>query len=160
MHLPIGAVLRYDQDDTMTVVAARSDRPHPFESGTRWPIRRPGVAARVRQTGRPARSQDYANRPGTFAAKAREVGLHSIVAAPIIVDGTVWGLVIIASTAGPVPDDAEERLGEFTELLGAAIANTQAAPNSPRRAPASSLPQTRPGGGWSGTCTTGFSSVS
>ncbi len=125
MHLPIGAVLRYDQDDTMTVVAARSDRPHPFESGTRWPIRRPGVAARVRQTGRPARSQDYANRPGTFAAKAREVGLHSIVAAPIIVDGTVWGLVIIASTAGPVPDDAEERLGEFTELLGAAIANTQ-----------------------------------
>ena len=124
MHLPIGAVLRYEQDETMTVVAARSDRPHPFETGTRWPIR-PGVAAQVRQTGRPARSQDYANRSGAFAAKARESGLRSIVAAPIIVDGVVWGLVIIASTAGPIPDDAEERLADFTELLAAAIANTQ-----------------------------------
>jgi signal transduction histidine kinase len=34
-------------------------------------------------------------------------------------------LVIIASTAGPIPDDAEERLADFTELLAAAIANTQ-----------------------------------
>jgi signal transduction histidine kinase len=124
MHLPIGAVLRYEQDNTMIVVAARSDRPHPFEPGTRWPIRYPGVAAQVQQTGHAARSQDYANRPGTFAAKAREVGLRSIVAAPIIVDGAVWGLVIIASTARPIPDDAEERLADFTELLAAAVANT------------------------------------
>ena len=40
-------------------------------------------------------------------------------------DGAVWGLVTIASTDGPLPDRAEDRLAEFTELLGTAIANTQ-----------------------------------
>ena len=37
MHLPIAAVQRYEDDETMTVMAAWSDRPHPFEPGTRWP---------------------------------------------------------------------------------------------------------------------------
>ena len=125
MHLPIAAVLRYDEDEAMTVVAARSDRPHPFEPGSRHPFPPAGVAARVRQTGRPARSQDYENRRDAFGAQARAVGLRGIVAAPIIVNGAVWGLVVIGSTAGPVSDDAEDRLAEFTELLGAAVANTQ-----------------------------------
>jgi signal transduction histidine kinase len=51
------------------------------------------------------------------------MGLYSVAAAPIIVDGAVWGLVTIASTDGPIPDHAEDRLAEFTELLGTAIAN-------------------------------------
>ena len=69
--------------------------------------------------------EDYSHRPGAFAAKAREVGLYSTAAAPITVDGAVWGLVTIASTDGPLPDRTEDRLAEFTELLGTAIANTQ-----------------------------------
>jgi signal transduction histidine kinase len=126
MHLPVAGVQRYDEDDdTMTVLAAWSDRPHPFQPGTRGPLYGAGLAARVRRTGRAARAQDYTNRRGTFAAVARELGLHSVVGAPIIVDGAVWGLVTIASTEGPIPDHAEDRLAEFTELLGTAIANTQ-----------------------------------
>ena len=109
----------------MTVIAAWSDRPHPFQPGTRWPFHASGLAARVRQTGRAGRVEDYSHRRGAFAAKAREVGLHSVAAAPIIVDGAVWGLVTIASTDGPLPDHVEDRLAEFTELLGTAIANTQ-----------------------------------
>jgi signal transduction histidine kinase len=69
--------------------------------------------------------EDYSRRPGAFAAKARELGLQSTAAAPITVDGAVWGLVTIASTDGPLPDRTEDRLAEFTELLGTAIANTQ-----------------------------------
>ena len=125
MHLPIAAVQRYEDDETMTVIAAWSDRPHPFRPGTRWPYHASGLAARVRQTGRAGRVVDYSHRRGAFAAKAREVGLHSVAAAPIIVDGAVWGLVTIASTDGPIPDQAEGHLAEFTELLGTAIANTQ-----------------------------------
>jgi signal transduction histidine kinase len=53
------------------------------------------------------------------------MGLYSVAAAPIIVDGAVWGLVTIASTDGPIPDHAEDHLAEFTELMGTAIANTQ-----------------------------------
>jgi signal transduction histidine kinase len=124
MHLPIAAVQRYD-GETMTVIAAWSDRPHPFQPGTRWPFHRSGLAGRVRQTGRAGRVEDYSRRRGAFAVKAREVGLRSVAAAPITVDGAVWGLVTIASTDGPIPDQAEGRLAEFTELLGTAIANTQ-----------------------------------
>jgi signal transduction histidine kinase len=69
--------------------------------------------------------EDYSRRPGAFAAKARELGLYSVAGAPIIVDGAVWGLMTIASTDGPLPDRAEDRLAEFTELVGTAIANTQ-----------------------------------
>ena len=125
MHLPVAAVQRYEDDETMAVIAAWSDRPHPFQPGTRWPFHGAGLAARVRQTGRAGRVVDYSHRRGAFAAKARELGLHSLAAAPIIVDGAVWGLVTIASTDGPIPDQAEGRLAEFTELLGTAMANTQ-----------------------------------
>jgi signal transduction histidine kinase len=125
MHLPVAAVQRYEDDETMTVIAARSDRPHPFQPGTRWPFHGSGLAAQVRQTAGAGRVEDYAHRRGTFAAKARELGLHSVAGAAIIVDGAVWGLVTIASTDGPIPDRAEARLAEFTELVGTAIANTQ-----------------------------------
>jgi signal transduction histidine kinase len=125
MHLPVAAVQRYEDDETTTVVAAWSDRPHPFQPGTRWPFHAAGLAARVRQAGRAGRVVDYSHRRGAFAAKAREVGLHSVAGAPITVDGAVWGLVTIASTDGPLPDQAEARLAEFTELLGTAVANTQ-----------------------------------
>jgi signal transduction histidine kinase len=126
MHLPVAAVQRFEEDgETATMVAAWSDRPHPFQPGTSWPVHPSGLAARVRQTGRAGRTEDYSHQRGVFAAKAREMGLYSVAAAPIIVDGAVWGLVTIASTDGPVPDHAEDRLAEFTELLGTAIANTQ-----------------------------------
>ncbi len=125
MRLPIAAVQRYEDDETTAVIAAWSDRAHPFHPGTRWPFPSSGLAARVRQTGRAGRIEDYSRRPGAFAAKARELGLQSTAAAPITVDGAVWGLVTIASTDGPLPDRTEDRLAEFTELLGTAIANTQ-----------------------------------
>jgi signal transduction histidine kinase len=125
MHLPVAAVQRYEDDQTTTVIAAWSDRPHPFQPGTRWPYHASGLAARLRQTGRAGRVVDYSHRRGAFAAQAREVGLHSVAAAPITVDGAVWGLVTIASTDGPLPDQVEDRLAEFTELLATAIANTQ-----------------------------------
>jgi signal transduction histidine kinase len=125
MNLPIAAVQRYEDDETMTVMAARSDRPHPFEPGTRWPLHPSGLAARVRQTGRAGSSEGFAGRRGAFAAKAREMGLGRVSGAPIIVDGAVWGMMTIASADGPVPDHAEDRLADFTELLATAIANTQ-----------------------------------
>ena len=125
MHFPIAAVQRYEDDgQTTTMIAAWSDRPHPFRPGTRWPVHRSGLAARVLRTGRAARSAGFAHQRGAFAATAREVGLNSVAAAPIIVNGAVWGLVTIAS-AESVPDHVEDRLAEFTELMGTAIANTQ-----------------------------------
>ena len=39
MHLPVAAVQRYEDDgETTTVIAAWSDRPHPFQPGTRMAV--------------------------------------------------------------------------------------------------------------------------
>jgi GAF domain-containing protein len=114
MHLPVAAVQRYEDDETTTVTVAWSDRPHPFRPGTRWPYHASGLAGQVRQTGRAGRVVDYSHGRGVFAVAARELGLHSVAGAPIIVDGAVWGLVAIASTDGPLPDQAEERLWPST----------------------------------------------
>jgi signal transduction histidine kinase len=125
MQLPVAAVQRYEDGEIMTVLAAWSDRPHPYQPGTSSPFHAAGLAGRVRRTGHAGRVEDYSHRRGAFAAMAREVGLHSVAGAPITVDGAVWGLVTIASTDGPLPEQAEDRLAEFTELVGTAIANTQ-----------------------------------
>jgi GAF domain len=121
MHLPVAAVQRYEHDETTTVTAAWSDRAHPFQPGTRWPYHPSGLAGRVRQTGRTGRVNDYSNRRGAYAAKARELGLRSVAGAPIIVDGAVWGLVTIASTDGPLPDQIQGELSRLADGLGTAL---------------------------------------
>jgi signal transduction histidine kinase len=126
MHLPFAAIQRYEDDgETMTMIAAWSDRAHPFQPGTRWPYHGSGLAAGVRRTGRAGLVDDYSPRRGAFTAKAREVGLSIVAGAPIIVDGAVWGLMMIGSADGLLPGRTEDRLAEFTELLGTAVANTQ-----------------------------------
>lgn len=56
-------------------------------------------------------------------ARLRELGMRAAVAAPIVVDGELWGAVAAASVGLPFPRDAEGRLGAFAELIGQAIAN-------------------------------------
>jgi PAS domain S-box-containing protein len=124
--LSLVAVLRHERDGEMvTVMGAWGERPHPFRAGARWPLDAATVTAHVIKTGRPARIDDLAGVPGTFAAAGRGAGVRSGAAAPIFVDGEIWGTI---GTAGgePLPDGIEDRLGEFTELVATAISNTEA----------------------------------
>jgi signal transduction histidine kinase len=61
---------------------------------------------------------------GPTAVMLRERGMRSLVGAPIAVEGRVWGAVI-AVWLSEVDDPlaASHQVGEFTELVGAAIAN-------------------------------------
>jgi PAS domain S-box-containing protein len=123
--LQLVAVWRYEHDGTATVMGAWSEHPHRFQAGTRWPLDGPAVAARVLQTGRPARIDDFAAVTGTIADAARETGVRSVAGAPIIVDGAVWGAMSANSTdPAPLPARIEDRLAEFTELVATAISNT------------------------------------
>jgi GAF domain-containing protein len=45
------------------------------------------------------------------------------VASPIIVDGRLWGAIIVATQDEPLPVDIEERLEKFTDIVATAIAN-------------------------------------
>ena len=123
--LPLIAIWRYEPDDSATVLGAWSEQPQPFRAGTRWRIDGPTITAKVRETGRPARIDDFAAVPGTIADAARRSGIHACAGAPIVVGGHVWGVMSADSTdSAPLPDHLEDRLAEFTELIATAISNT------------------------------------
>jgi len=103
------------------------------EDGAPIPIREPAslhgdsVTERVFATGRPARMDSYADAGGDFAARARGRGISGSVAAPINVEGRLWGIMAAAATHGqPLPPDTEVRLAGFTELVATALANAEA----------------------------------
>src|SRR6185503_12341867 len=83
-------------------------------------------AARVRDSARPARIDDYASLGGPVATAVLEAGIRSAVGAPIVVDQAVWGMIGVASLAGPLPADTEDRLGAFTALVATALFNAAA----------------------------------
>jgi PAS domain S-box-containing protein len=123
--LPLVAVWRYETDRTATVIGAWSERPHPFRTGTRWPLDGPTICARVLDTGRPARIDDFSAVPGTIADAARGTRIRACAGAPIIVDGAVWGAMSADSLdPDPLPDQIEARLAEFTELVATAVASS------------------------------------
>jgi PAS domain S-box-containing protein len=125
LGLPMVEMMRYERDGTATVLGAWSEGTHPFQTGDGWPLDGPASAALVKRTGRPARVDDFAGVPGAIAAAARQAGIRSGAGAPIVVDGDVWGVIATGGTDGrPLPDDVEDRLGEFTELVASAISSS------------------------------------
>jgi GAF domain-containing protein len=127
LHLKNTAVCRYDDDATvMTVLATWGERPDTFKPGSRWPLEGASMSGEVLRTGRPARIEDYTDLPGALAAEAREHGFSRVAGVPIIVDGRVWGVISTSSPDAPLPDDLEDRLVDFTELVATAISNSEA----------------------------------
>jgi GAF domain-containing protein len=99
----------------------------PFPVGTRVRLGGDNVVSLVVGTGRPARIDDYADASGEVADAARGWRLRSAVGVPIRVEGSLWGVIAVASgQAVPMPADTERRLAAFTELVGSAVANAQA----------------------------------
>jgi signal transduction histidine kinase len=117
---------RYEADGAVTGVGAWSRTEGQLAVGTRFVLEGASIAGLVRTSGRPARVDTFAGTSGPIADEARELGIRSSVGCPIVVGGRLWG-VIAASTRSdaPFPLDTESRIGEFTELVGTAIANAQ-----------------------------------
>jgi GAF domain-containing protein len=95
--------------------------------GSRFPLIGDSVAARIFETGAPARIDSYAEAEGEGANLARRLRLGSTVGAPILVEGKLWG-ALLAAIRGvePYAEDAETRIAAFTELVATAIANAEA----------------------------------
>jgi signal transduction histidine kinase len=113
-------VCRYESD--AAIVLASLGAPE-FPAGSRWSLETPGLPATIHETRLPARIDDFTAASG-LDARARDAGVRAAVGVPIIVDGTVWGSINIATTEDePFPADAEGRLAGFTELVATAVSN-------------------------------------
>jgi signal transduction histidine kinase len=123
------ALWRYESDGTATLVAARDDPLQVGEMpvGSRWPLEGENIAAMVADSGQPARMDSHDTAVGDVAALIRGLGLGGGVGAPIIVESRLWGVAVVGfGPTEPLPPDAEQRVGEFTELVATAIANAEA----------------------------------
>ena len=128
-HLDADASMtaRFDGPGLATVI---SDWAAPgasaFPRGRQIEVGGPTALARIQATLAPARVDSYEGMEGDYPAELRALGLRAAVAAPVIVDGRLWGAVAAASMDKPFTSDAEARLGAFAELIGQAIANVDA----------------------------------
>jgi signal transduction histidine kinase/putative methionine-R-sulfoxide reductase with GAF domain len=113
------AVLRFEHDPPALVFVGVSSV-FDIPIGTRWEFQEGMASAEVYRTGRAARVDAM-----EVAPTARELGVVSSVATPIVVEGRLWGAVSLGSTDEHIPPDAEERLVKFTELVATAIANAE-----------------------------------
>ncbi|HEY4276614.1 MAG TPA: GAF domain-containing protein [Conexibacter sp.] len=121
-------VVRYDDEETATVVAVHGERPPSrVKVGESVPVDGSGVVGRALRERRPVRVDDVATADGTMARHAREHGVRAAVACPIVVKGRVWGATIVARYDDePFPRGTEQRVSQFTDLAATAIANAQA----------------------------------
>jgi signal transduction histidine kinase len=130
LEVDVTFLVRCDQDAVTLVglwssTGGETSAPFPsrFELGGR------NVTTLVVQTGQPARI-DYAETgaSGPIGISATDAwGLRSSSGAPISLDGRLWGVIVAASTSEAfLPADTETRLAGFTELVGTALANTEA----------------------------------
>ena len=68
----------------------------------------------------------YDGATGPTAEHIRRLGLKSAVGAPIIVDGRMWGALIVGSAKSEqLPTDTEHRIRDFAYLIAIAIANAE-----------------------------------
>jgi signal transduction histidine kinase len=124
--VPHVRLVRYGPEGSVVVGGFSEHDDGPFPIGSQWAADSPGVIATVRQTGRPARVEDYADMTGEIAAVVRGAGLRSTVASPIVVAGRLWGaMVVLCARDEPLPLDTEARLTDFTELVATAISNAE-----------------------------------
>ena len=126
LEVSASAVFRYEGDDTATVVG-RHDRDGVgvFGVGDRILADENTAIGRARDSGLPARIENYFEIDTDVARSMLDVGYRSTVAAPIFVSGIPWGAIAIAAREA-LPADNEARLMGFCELVSLAVASAQA----------------------------------
>jgi signal transduction histidine kinase len=82
------------------------------------------ITTMVYETGRTARVND--SDWLLHGPDGRVIPMTSGVGAPVVVEGSLWGVMAVGSSSEPLPPSTEARLDAFTELIATAIANAQA----------------------------------
>ena len=127
LDVPGASLMRYEGPGAATVVGGWSD-----DGRLRLPVSSTidldgdTVVARVLRSGGPQRVA-YAEAGGSVAETLQSAGYRAAVAAPVTVDGRLWGALAAGTrSAEPLPPGVEQRLCDFAELVAQAIANADA----------------------------------
>jgi signal transduction histidine kinase len=119
-------MLRYDEDRSARVVASWGDARDILPIDARVPLGGQTAASQVFRTGRPVRIDDYVTVTDPVADTVRSIGIRTVAAAPIHVEGRLWGAMVAGTAqAETLPRATEHRLGQFTALMATTIGNTE-----------------------------------
>jgi signal transduction histidine kinase len=128
LMLPGAAIVQYEGVRRGAVVGAWSDDGRlPVKVGDRLDLNGNTVVAKVLRTGTAQRLEAYEGVEGRLAGTIREAGYRAAVAAPVTVGGRLWGALVAGSGSdSPLPEGLEQRLCDFADLVGQALANADA----------------------------------
>jgi PAS domain S-box-containing protein len=116
---------RFRDDPPAFVAAALGNGMQGIEVGCDWKLDDPLAATHVFASGRSVRAtESLRGRSAALAETLARLGVVSTVANPVVVEGRLWGAVIVSSRE-ELPGDTEERLQRFTELIATAVANAE-----------------------------------
>jgi signal transduction histidine kinase len=127
LGMPGATVVQYDGANTATVAGGWSEKGAlPIPVGTSVDLDGDSVVAKVLRTGE-AQRVCYDEASGSVAETLRSSGYRGAVAAPVAVAGGLWGALVAATTSEePPPEGIEQRLCDFADLVGQALANADA----------------------------------
>jgi PAS domain S-box-containing protein len=121
-------VVRYEPSGRGTVVStwSRSGVP-PVPIGAVVELGTGTAVGRVYGTGKPGRTTGFEGVGGSLEERLIELGYRSSLAAPIHVEGRLWGALAVADVREePLAEGSEDRLARFAELVAQALANADA----------------------------------
>jgi signal transduction histidine kinase len=117
-------IQRSEADRTVTVVAGHGTVFSEMPVGTRHTPGPETATAQVIASGRPARMEGVKPDRGGIVALLYRHGLRSTAGAPILVEGRLWGVLLVGSAA-PLAVGTELRMEDFAELVAVAISNAE-----------------------------------
>jgi signal transduction histidine kinase len=99
----------------------------PWQSGDQVAVGGNNLLTRVFESGRSAHMNTFADATDAFGQfLPSSIHARAASATPIVVDSNLWGAIVAGSVeSNQLPADTEARLADFTELVAAAIANTE-----------------------------------
>ena len=94
----LAGISRYDPDDAVTHFPAWSATGEAPDTAGRVSRDSPGLSMTIRDTGRPARLDEWHEIPAIVTGGDRALKVRSAVGSPIVVENRVWGKLVVAST--------------------------------------------------------------
>ena len=118
-------ISRFDDDRAFILMGMTTEAPG-IRVGSRFEFEGWMTNAEVCRTGRAARSDevDWSTVEGAYGAAGGRLGVVSLVSAPIVVDGHLWGEITVTARKR-LPPDTDERVENFSDLVATAIANAE-----------------------------------